>query len=101
MSAACSEITWLRGLLNEHGFSQSDPIPLPADNTSAIQIATNPVYHEHTKHIEVDCHYIREVVKTGIISLPHVSIALKIVDVFTKSLTRHRHHFLFGKFDAC
>nr|CAD1830248.1 unnamed protein product [Ananas comosus var. bracteatus] len=52
MSAACSEITWLRGLLTELGFPQHDPTPLHADNTSAIQIATNPVYHEHTKHIE-------------------------------------------------
>ena len=58
MSTACSEIVWLRGLLAEIGFPQSNPTPLHADNTSAIQIATNPIYHERTKHIEVDCHYI-------------------------------------------
>ncbi|XP_038711765.1 uncharacterized mitochondrial protein AtMg00810-like [Tripterygium wilfordii] len=72
MSAACSEVVWLRGLLAKLGFPQSDPTPLHADNTSAIQIATNPVYHERTKHIEVDCHYIREAVDTRVISLPHV-----------------------------
>nr|CAD1840601.1 unnamed protein product [Ananas comosus var. bracteatus] len=91
MSAACSEITWLRGLLIELGFPQHDPPPLHADNTSAIQIATNPVYHERTKHIEVDCHYIREVVDTRAISLPHVSTSLQIADVLTKSLPRQRH----------
>ena len=58
MFAACSEIIWLRGLLTELGFSQYQPTPLHADNTSAIQIAANPIYHEHTKHIEVDCHSI-------------------------------------------
>ncbi|CAA2989817.1 phosphoenolpyruvate carboxylase 4, partial [Olea europaea subsp. europaea] len=58
MSAACSEIVWLRDLLVELGISQSQPTPLHGDNTSAIQIAANPVYHEHTKHIDVDCHYI-------------------------------------------
>ncbi|KAH7516144.1 hypothetical protein FEM48_Zijuj10G0104000 [Ziziphus jujuba var. spinosa] len=53
MSAACSEIVWLRGLLAELGFTQSNPTPLHADNTGAIQIAANPVYHERTKHMEV------------------------------------------------
>ena len=58
ISTACSEITWLRGLLDELGFSQIDPTPLHGDNISVIQIATNPVYHERTNHIEVDCHFI-------------------------------------------
>lgn len=51
MSTACYEIVWLRGLLAEIGFPQSNPIPLHADNTSDIQIATNPIYHERTEHI--------------------------------------------------
>ena len=58
MSTACSEIVWLCGLLAEIGFPQPNSTPLHADNTSVIQIATNSVYHERTKHIEVDCHYI-------------------------------------------
>ncbi|WVZ17516.1 hypothetical protein V8G54_010498 [Vigna mungo] len=73
MSAACSEITWLRGLLTELGVSQAQPTPLHADNTSAVQIAVNPVYHERTKHIEVDCHSIREAYDRRVITLPHVS----------------------------
>ena len=44
MSAACSEIIWLRGLLTELHFTQVQPTPLHVDNTSAIQIAANPVY---------------------------------------------------------
>ena len=97
MSVACSKIVWLRGLLAELGFSQSHPTPLHADNTSAIQIATNPVYHERTKHIEVDYHSIRKALDTHLISLPHISINLQIIDVFTKAMTRHRHQFLMGK----
>ncbi|KAH7520831.1 hypothetical protein FEM48_Zijuj08G0187700 [Ziziphus jujuba var. spinosa] len=46
MFAACSEIAWLHGLIVELGFSQSNLTPLHADNTSTIQITTNPVYHE-------------------------------------------------------
>ena len=76
MSAACSEIVWLYGLLAELGFSQSDSTPFHANNTNAIQIAANPVYHERTKHIEVDSHSIREALDTHVISLPHVSTDL-------------------------
>ena len=97
MSAACSEITWLRGLLDELGFSQNDPTPLHGDNTSAIQIATNPVYHERTKHIEVDCHSIREALDSRIISLPHISTTLQIADIFTKAMPCPRHRFLLNK----
>ena len=88
MSAACSEIIWLRGILFELGFSQPDPTPLYADNTSAIQIATNPVYHERTKHIEGDCHSIHEALDSHIISLPYISTTLQIAYVFTKTMTR-------------
>ena len=42
MSTACSEIVWLRGLLKELGFPQTTSTPLHADNTSAIQIGTDP-----------------------------------------------------------
>jgi len=97
MSTACSEIVWLCGLLAELGFPQSNSTPLHADNTSAIQIAANLVYHERTKHIEVDCHSIREVVDTRVISLSHVSTNLHITDFFTKAMTRQRHQFLVGK----
>lgn len=65
MSSASSEIVWLRGLLVDLGVNLQSPTPLHADNTSAIQIASNPVFHERTKHIEVDCHYIRELLVNG------------------------------------
>jgi hypothetical protein len=62
MSIACSEIIWLRDLLKEHGFPQITSAPLHTDNTSAIHIATNPVFHERTKYIEVDCHSIHNII---------------------------------------
>ncbi|PNX67762.1 hypothetical protein L195_g055800, partial [Trifolium pratense] len=97
MSTACSEIIWLRGLLAEIGFPQHTATPLFADNTSAIQIATNPVFHERTKHIEVDCHSIREALDNHVISLPHVTSQLQLADILTKAVTRPRHQFLVNK----
>lgn len=97
MSAASSEIVWLRGLLSKLGFPQSDLTPLYADNTSAIRITDNPVFHERTKHIEVAWHYIRDEYLRNTISLLHISTGLQVVDIFTKGLPRPRHQFLVGK----
>ena len=97
MSAACSELVWLRGLLSDLGVPLQNPTPLHVDNLSAIQIASNPVFHERTKHIEVDCHFIREKFQSGLISLPHVASHDQIADILTKSLTSARHSFLVGK----
>ena len=75
----------------------TDPTPLHVDDTSAIQIMANPVYNERTKHIEVDCHSICEAFEASVITLPHISTELQIVDIFTKALTHHQHCFLSSK----
>ena len=86
MSTACSKIVWLRGLLKELRFPQATSTS-HVDNTSAIPIATNPVFHERTKHIEVDCHSIRDTLESRVISLSHISFDLQVADIFTKALT--------------
>lgn len=55
MANAICEVTWLFNLLTERHFQIPRPIVLYCDNNSAIQIAENPVFHERTKHIELDC----------------------------------------------
>lgn len=82
MPTACSEITWLHGLLDEFGFPQHIATPLVVDNTNVIQIATNPIFHERTKYIEVDCHSIREALDNHVMFLPHVTTQLQLVDIF-------------------
>jgi len=83
--------------LDQLGFSQPTSTPLHADNTSAIQIAANLVFHERTKHIEVDCHYIREALTTNVIYLPYISTDIQVAYIFTKAMTRQRHQFFVGK----
>lgn len=57
MASAASEVTWLVRLLAELGVSKLTPVTLHYDNQSAIHIAKNPVFHERTKHIEVNYFY--------------------------------------------
>lgn len=60
MSSTCNEIICLRRFLRMLGVFLVEPTSLYADNTSVIQIASNPVFHERTKQIKVNCHFIRQ-----------------------------------------
>jgi hypothetical protein len=54
---------------------------------SVIQLAYNPVYHSKTKHIDLDTHYIRDLVVDGVICLEYCPTEQQVVDIFTKSMT--------------
>ncbi|XP_047265972.1 uncharacterized mitochondrial protein AtMg00810-like [Capsicum annuum] len=60
LATTIAELTWLLGILKEIGVEVMQLVKVFNDSKSALQIATNPVCHERTKHIEIDCHFIRE-----------------------------------------
>ncbi|PKI39875.1 hypothetical protein CRG98_039715 [Punica granatum] len=97
MAATVSEILWLRSLLSSLGVQINYPTCLFCDNQAALHIAANPVFHERTKHIEIDCHFIREHIRSRIIATAHISTKLQLANIFTKALGRDRFTFLLGK----
>ena len=67
---------------------------LYCDNKDVLYIAANLVFPERTKHIELDCHFVREKIQARLIKTSHVSSAYEIVDIFTKAFGKeHFHHF--------
>lgn len=97
MRRVCAELSWLTRLLSELTVFSLDPIPLKCDSQAAIHIAKNPVFHERTKHIELDCHYVREQLQAGLISLHYVPSQSQLADLFTKPLSGPHHHKLLSK----
>ncbi|XP_019161170.1 PREDICTED: uncharacterized protein LOC109157786 [Ipomoea nil] len=72
----------------------SEPTIVYYDNKSAVAIAENNVFHERTKHIEIDCHVVRERIAQGLVKLLPVSTLNQVADGFTKALPIS----LFGSF---
>ncbi|GAV83773.1 LOW QUALITY PROTEIN: hypothetical protein CFOL_v3_27218, partial [Cephalotus follicularis] len=97
MAHTTCELMWVKQLLTEMGFVDSSPMQLWCDNQVAIHIASNPVFHERTKHMEVHFHFVRENIQQGLISTCHVKTREQLADIFTKSLRNGRVQYLCNK----
>ena len=97
MAQATCEVVWIRQLLGELGVKTSQPAKLWCDNKAAIHIASNPVFHERTKHIEIDCHFVREKIEENIISTAYVKSGDQLGDIFTKALNGVRVDYICNK----
>ena len=86
MTLATCELILLKHLLNELRFEKDEQMKLICDNQAALHISCNPVFHERTKHIEVDCHFFRENIALGYMTTSFVNSNDQLADIFTKSL---------------
>ena len=84
--AACSttcEVVWLRKLLSDLFDLQMDAT---CDNQSCVKLSENSVFHDKSKHIEINYHYIRAMVQRGAMKLQYVVTDDQIANVLTKPL---------------
>jgi hypothetical protein len=97
MATTTMEIVWLQQLISDMGIHLQNPTRLCCDNKSSIYIARNHTFHERTKHIEMDCHFVREEYLKKTIDLPYVTSEYQLADFFTKALCSPRFNFLLDK----
>ncbi|KAG7578569.1 Reverse transcriptase RNA-dependent DNA polymerase [Arabidopsis thaliana x Arabidopsis arenosa] len=88
MGAITKELRWLKSLLSEIGIDHAEPMSIRCDSQAALHISANPVFHERTKYIEVECHSIREKILDGTVKASHVSTTEQLADILTKTLGR-------------
>jgi hypothetical protein len=79
----------MRQTLRDFGYNLSK-VPLLCDNESAIRLVDNPVEHSHTKHINIQHHFLRVHQQRGYIDVCHISTENQLADIFTKPLDEKR-----------
>ncbi|GKD52131.1 ribonuclease H-like domain-containing protein [Tanacetum coccineum] len=84
-----AETCWLRNLLRELHTSLSSVTLVYYDNISVVYLSCNPVQHQCTKHIEIDIHFVRDLVAAGQVRVLHVPSRYQFADIFTKSPDNH------------
>ena len=93
------ELVWLSRLFEELTIPCTSPFPVYCDSQSTLHIAKNPVFHERTEHIEVDCHFVRAKLQERLISLHHIGTGEQLADILTKALTGVKHAAILSKLD--
>ena len=86
LASTAAELAWLRTLFKELKLFLPHIPVLWCDNNSALALASNPVFHSRTKHIEVDYHYVRGCVLRSTLGIKFISGRDNFADIFTKPL---------------
>uniref|UniRef100_A0A803PR46 Reverse transcriptase Ty1/copia-type domain-containing protein n=1 Tax=Cannabis sativa TaxID=3483 RepID=A0A803PR46_CANSA len=97
LAQVTAEVAWIESLLKEIHFVLPSVPVVWCDNMSANALATNPVYHARTKHIELDVHFIRDKVLQKKIEIRHIASKDQIADCLTKVLTHPKFKELTDK----
>ncbi|GJY04153.1 ribonuclease H-like domain-containing protein [Tanacetum coccineum] len=90
-ASVTGEVIWILKFLKDLQIETLLLVSLNCDSNSAIKIAANPVFHERTKHLEIDLYFVREKVLKGVFKTVKVDSANQIADILTKGLDTVEH----------
>jgi len=91
LGIACQEAAWLKQIGQELLMSLNKPIHIYSDNTGAIALSDNPVFHNRSKHIDIRWHFVRELIRSKTVRTSHIPGTQNGVDFLTKALSRSEH----------
>jgi hypothetical protein len=91
LSHASTKVIWLHWLLDSLYCPQTTTIIIFSNNQSAIQLAKNPKFHEWSKHIDIQVHFICEQIQANIIKMIFCPTFDMTTNILTKSLSKHKH----------
>lgn len=93
LAEACKEAIYLSNLMSELGiYDRNKPLILYSDSQSSLKLASNPMFHKRTKHIDVRHHFSRECVANNRINISYVPTSSMPADIFTKALCADKHY---------
>ena len=101
MALEVCESLWLRLLLRDLGYPPRQLIRLYCDNKIACDIAHSQVQQDHTKHVEVDRHFIKEKLDEKIMELPKIRSEDQLADILTKAVSSRVFSKFLGKLGMC
>ena len=79
---------WIKRLLEELKFPIYSPMRFFCDNQATISIAKNLVHHDRIKYVEIDCHFTKQKIDEGIITLAYMLTTLQTIYILAKALPR-------------
>ncbi|GJY31794.1 ribonuclease H-like domain-containing protein [Tanacetum coccineum] len=91
LASITSEVIWILKFLKDLQIENLLPVLLHCDSNSTIKIDVNHVFHERTKHLEINLHFVREKVLKGVVKTVKVDSANQIADILTKGLDTIKH----------
>ena len=97
MAYTLHELNWIKRILTSFDIQHKEPMKFFCDTQSTTYIAKNPVFHKRTKHIENDCHQVRDDVQDKLITMEHISTKEQPADLLTKSLPSTTFTYLLSK----
>jgi hypothetical protein len=93
-ATCCTQVLWMIQTLADLEVNYAAPIPIHFDNTSAINVSKNPVFHSKTKYIHIKYHFLREQVTNQVVQVHYIPTTEQIADIFTKPLPKTPFEYL-------
>ena len=84
-------------MMKELKIASDQSMELFSDNKEVTDISRNPVHHDRIKHVEVDCHFVKEKIENGVLIISYVPTKEQVADVLTKGLARSNFEHMIGK----